>query len=136
MLQQGLGVYVPNSEDKICAGQKSIDEVVNSHRIENPSTGSVFKTEESDKTSAFINPLQVTPNIPAAAETMSKVRQLFFSLLIQNSFFILFLEYSSNQYSFPFLLQYSKWRRRTCNNNYHSTSQPKPCSYCTGTSSD
>jgi Leucine-rich repeat (LRR) protein len=70
MLQQGLGVYVPNSEDKICAGQKSIDEVIGSHKVEDP-VENVFKTDESENAPAF-NPLQITPNVPTSDETMSK----------------------------------------------------------------
>uniref|UniRef100_A0AC34RQ71 Uncharacterized protein n=1 Tax=Panagrolaimus sp. JU765 TaxID=591449 RepID=A0AC34RQ71_9BILA len=77
MLQQGLGVYIPNSEDKICAGQKSIAETIAS---ESPA-GSVFKTENVEdgdflKQLTQINPMQLGANtvpIPVATNSMPKV---------------------------------------------------------------
>lgn len=75
MLQQGLGVFVPNSEDRICAGQKSIAKTVAS---ENPSP-SVFKVdsaETNDDIFSQINNLQLgtpTSQIPVATNSMPTV---------------------------------------------------------------
>ncbi|KAE9553817.1 hypothetical protein FO519_002987 [Halicephalobus sp. NKZ332] len=75
MLQQGLGVFVPNSEDRICAGQKAIEKTIAS---ESPSE-SVFKVENTENTDNLfpqVNPLPSVPQtarIPVETNIMPKI---------------------------------------------------------------
>lgn len=48
MLQQGYGVFLPNSEDKICAGQRSIESMISTPKAGSSSeeAGSVFAQEK------------------------------------------------------------------------------------------